>query len=164
MKKKTILSACVAGVMGLLTSCSVKAQMPESELVSITYTRSGTMAGYEYEGHVTKTDSGVVAKAMRKNYSPLYQLKVDKKALADLRDIIREEKMYAYEPDYRPPFQIYDGYSWSFEAVFADGKSISSSGYHTSPAGNGLKRVRAYMEELVRSEKATMIEPDRYDY
>ena len=47
MKRKGGLFMClVGGLVGVL-SCALK-KMPDGELVSVEYTRSGTMAGYVY--------------------------------------------------------------------------------------------------------------------
>ena len=47
----------VGGLVGVL-SCALK-KMPDGELVSVEYTRSGTMAGYVYEGHVELTGASL---------------------------------------------------------------------------------------------------------
>lgn len=159
MSKKSMLGACLGGMLGLLTSCGAKAQMPDSELMSVSYTRSGTMAGYEYEGRIETTDSGIILTAMRENYGPLYQLTIDKEILAKFRTIIEEEKMYEYKSHYEPPVRVYDGYMWSFYATFSDGKSIDSGGSNAGPGGNGIARIRALFTELANDPKAVQLEP-----
>ncbi len=159
MKIKSLLWACFGGLLGVFTSCGTK--MPSGELVSIEYTRSGTMAGYEYEGRVeTKDDGTIVAQAMRESYCSLYQLVVDKKTLTDLQRIIVEEKMYAYKEHYRPLLEVLDGYMWSFHARFSDGESISSSGSNAAPSGDGLKRLREYFVRLANSPGAVQVEDE----
>ena len=160
MKIRALLWTCLGGLLGLLTSCGTK-KMPESELVSIEYTRSGTMAGFEYEGHVDLNDDGtVVARAMRESHGPLYQLVVNKETLADLRKIIEEEKMYAYKERYLPPFEVLDGYMWSFHARFSDDTCISSGGSNASPGGGGLKRLRDYFTQLANNPDAVQVESE----
>ena len=144
-----------------MSSCGIKAQMPDSELTSLTYTRSGMMAGYQYEGRLEKTDSGIIVKAMRESYGPLYQLTIDTKTLAKFRAIIEEEKMYEYKERYLPPFEVLDGYMWSFYAHFTDDKSISSGGSNAAPGGNGLTRIRDLFIELANDPKAVQIEKER---
>ena len=46
--------------------------------------------------------------------------------------------------------EVLDGWSWTFRARFSDGSSIFSSGSNASPRGNGLGRIRGYMQELVQ--------------
>ena len=159
MKKKTILTACLGGVLGLMASCGAKAQMPEGELTSISYTRSGMMAGYEYEGRVETTDNGIILTAMRETYGLLYQLTIDKETMAKFRAIIEEEKMYKYESHYTPPVQVHDGYMWSFSAAFSDGKCIDSGGSNAGPGGNGIGRIRGLFTELANDPKAVQLEP-----
>ena len=83
----------VGGLVGVL-SCALK-KMPDGELVSVEYTRSGTMAGYVYEGHVERDSTGAfVLRAMKENYGPLFEKKLDVATMRKFRQIIEEEKMY----------------------------------------------------------------------
>ena len=63
-----------------------------------------------------------------------------KEALA----IIEEEKMLDYRTSYElpPEMQPLDGYSWSFSARLADGRSISTNGYNAGPGGEGLGKMQ----------------------
>ena len=63
-----------------------------------------------------------------------------KEALA----IIEEEKMLNYGISYElpPDMQPLDGYSWSFSARLADGRSISTHGYNAGPGGEGLGKMQ----------------------
>ena len=161
MSKKTLLSACLGGVLGLMSSCGANAQMPKGELTSLSYTRSGMMAGYEYEGRVEKTDSGIIVKAMRESYGPSYQLTIDQKTLDKFRAIIEEEKMYEYKNRYEPAVRVLDGYMWSFFANFSDDQYISSGGSNAGPDGNGLGRIWKLFIELANDPKAVMIDKER---
>lgn len=69
--------------------------------------------------------------------------------MARFRQIIEEEKMYKYKERYTPMMQVLDGWGWSFSAKFSDGSVISSHGENAGPRGDGLKRIRSYMQELV---------------
>ena len=61
--RKLLISILSVLTMGLLTGCSKT--MPTGDLVSLEYTRSGTVAGYEYEGRVESDGSGgYVVRAM----------------------------------------------------------------------------------------------------
>ena len=139
----------VGGLFGML-SCALK-KMPEGELVSVDYTHSGTMAGYVYEGHVERDSTGAfVLRAMKENYGPLFEKKLDPETMMKFRQIIEEEKMYKYNESYRPTLEVLDGWGWSFHATFSDGSVISSYGSNASPDGNGLDRICDYMTELVQ--------------
>ena len=59
---------CMIGTMMSLLCCGTKA--PEGQLVLLEYTKSGTMAGYEYFGRVEKQPNGTfVVIAMKESYA-----------------------------------------------------------------------------------------------
>ncbi len=138
-----------SGLISLL-GCSFMKSMPDSELISVEYTRSGTMAGYVYEGRV-KVDSNGSFKlqAMKEDNGLLYEKIIGKDEMQKFRQIIKDEKMYKYKEKYMPMLKVLDGWSWSFKAGFADGTSISSSGFNASPKSKGLQVIKDYMKELV---------------
>ena len=124
-------------------------------------TKSGTMAGYIYEGHVDREENGdVVLRAMRENYGPLVTKKVDDEALKAIRNIIEKNQMYAYKEHYRPKGEVYDGYSWHFYAEFDDGSCISSGGYNAGPKDDGLGEIRAYITELIGDTMPDVVEEE----
>lgn len=150
MKRKGGLFMCLVGGLAGVLSCALK-KMPDGELVSVEYTRSGTMAGYVYEGHVERDSTGAfVLRAMKENYGPLFEKKLDVATMRKFRQIIEEEKMYKYKESYTPMLEVLDGWSWSFHATFSDGSVISSHGSNASPRDNGLNRIRDYMAELIQ--------------
>lgn len=150
MKRNGGLLMCLVGGLFGVLSCALK-KMPEGELVSVEYTRSGTMAGYVYEGHVERDSTGAfVLRAMKENYGPLFEKILDAEVMGKFRQIIEEEKMYKYKESYMPTLEVLDGWGWSFHATFSDGSVISSHGSNASPSDNGLDRIRNYMAELVQ--------------
>jgi hypothetical protein len=125
--------------------------MPEAELVSVELTRSGTMAGYQYEGHAeADSTGGFVLRAMKEQYGPLYEKRIGKEEMDKFRQIIEEEKMYKYKDSYTPMMRVLDGWRWHFEANFTDGTRLSSHGENASPRGEGLERIRTLMDDLIR--------------
>ena len=149
--RRTAIS--IVGIMfGLLmtwVSCATK-KMPEAQLVGVRYTHSGTMAGYIFEGEMkTEKNGDVVLQAMKESYGAVFETHLTAEQVQHFREIIEEEKMYAYKERYVPPMEVLDGEGWSFSAKFADGSSIGSHGSNAWPQGNGLGRIRAYMEQLV---------------
>ena len=155
-KKFGWVACLVGGALGGLSCLSLKS-MPAGDLVSVEYTKSGTMAGYIYEGHVEPDSAGgFVIRAMKENYGPLYEKKIDAEDVQKFRDIIKEEKMYKYKERYLPLMKVLDGWSWSFTARFSDGSTISSYGSNARPKDDGLDRIRGYMEELI--EDGVLIE------
>jgi hypothetical protein len=150
MKRNGGLFMCLVGGLFGVLCCALK-KMPEGELVSVEYTRSGTMAGYVYEGHVERDSTGgFMLRAMKENYGPLFEKELDAEAVNMFRQIIQEEKMYKYKEVYRPMLEVLDGWGWSFRATFSDGSVISSHGSNASPSGDGLDRIRDYMAELIQ--------------
>lgn len=148
--RKGLFFCLVGGVFGML-GCALK-KMPEGELVSVEYSRHGTMARAEFEGNVEQDSTGAfVLTAMKETYGPLFEKKVDTEVMRHFRQIIEEEKMYQYKESYRPTLEVLDGWSWSFGAHFSDGSSIYSHGSNASPGDNGLSRIRGYMQELVQN-------------
>jgi hypothetical protein len=150
MNKRNIMTTLLGGLLGIFTACGQKTLMPDGALLSLDYTISGTMAGYEYEAHVETLKNGnVEVRASSEPYGPLVVKTVDKSALDSLRTIIETEKMYAYKNHYEPPFEVLDGRMWSFHALFEGDKSISSHGSNAWPKGDGLSRIREYIATLV---------------
>ena len=144
-----IMASIVGVLMGMLTGCGIGKQMPKGKLLSMEYTRSGSMSGYQYETRVTTEDNGdVVLRAMKEEYGPLYEKKLTKEEIAGFVKIMEEEGMYKYKERYKPLLKVLDGTSWHFEARFEQGE-IYSGGYHAWPNGNGLQRIKDYSISLL---------------
>ena len=132
--RKGLLFCLVGGLFSVL-GCAMK-KMPEGELVR--------------EGCVEQDSTGAfVLRAMKETYGPLFEKRLDAETMNRFRQIIEEEKMYKYKERYTPMMQVLDGWGWSFSAKFSDGSVISSHGENAGPRGDGLKRIRSYMQELV---------------
>lgn len=146
--RKGLLFCLVGGLFGVL-GCAMK-KMPEGELVRVEFSRHGTMARAEFEGCVEQDSTGAfVLRAMKETYGPLFEKRLDAETMNRFRQIIEEEKMYKYKERYTPMMRVLDGWRWSFSAKFSDGSVISSHGENAGPRGDGLKRIRSYMQELV---------------
>lgn len=149
-------------ILSILTLCLPSGcgkSMPSGQLLSLDYTRTGTVDGYEYEGHVvTDSNDTYIIRAMTEYYGPLYEKKADAETIGRLRDIIEREKIYAYDSDYQPTTEVHDGYSWHFRATFTGGDVIESSGNNAWPDGGGLGYIHAYLIKLV--EGGTQLDSD----
>ena len=142
--------ACVVGSPLTMVGCAPKKMMPDGDLIGLSYTQNAMMAENEYEGHVEQDSTGTfVLSAMKENYGPLFEKRIDSETMKKFRQIIEEERMYAYKESYQPRVTIYDGTMWSFSAVFSDGTSISSHGTNASPRGDGLSRITELLMQLV---------------
>lgn len=149
MKSKLLVMSLLTTVLSFF-GCSACAQMPQGALLKLNYTKSGSMAGFEYFVQVAQTDSDVIVlRAMKESYGQLYEKKLTPAELQGFVQIIQEEKMYAYAESYKPMLEVLDGYMWTFDARFAD-KTISSHGSNARPSGNGLERIRDYSVQLVK--------------
>lgn len=141
--------ACLVGGLLSLVGCTSKKLMPAGELIKLSYTRNEMTAGYRYEGRVQQDSTGVfVLSAMKEEYGPLFEKRINAEVMKKFRQIIEEERMYAYKESYEPLTNVSDGSMWHFDAVFSDGSMISSHGNNASPDGNGLSRIKAFMMEL----------------
>ena len=159
MKSGGLLFCLVSGLLGVL-GCEVK-RMPEGNLVRVELTRSASRAGYEYEGRVDQDSTGAfVLRAMKENYGPLFEKKLDGEVMKRFRQIIEEEKMYKYKERYLPMIKVLDGWSWTFEASFDDGSKIHSHGSNARPKDEGLDRIRQLMEELIQEGASPLSEDE----
>lgn len=141
------------GMLATWVSCATK-KMPEAELVSVRYVKAGMMAGYIFEGEIKKDENGeMVLRAMKESYGPLFEKRLTIDEVHYFREIIEEEKIYAYKERYLPSVQVLDGEGWSFNAKFADGSTIDTHGSNAWPKGNGLSRIHSYMVQLVQDGK-----------
>lgn len=145
-----VIISLLTSLLGTFSNCISQKQMPTGELVSVEYTEHGTMAGYRYYGSVELQDNGtILLKAMKKNYDPIQEKKVDKEVLNHIQNIIKEHKIYRYKEHYRPTFEVLDGYSWHFEAKFSDGEKIYTGGSNARPRDNGCELIQEYLIDLV---------------
>lgn len=149
MKYLTLLTVLLGTV---LTGCA-QHNVPQGDIVSLEYTRSGTMAGHIYMAYVTRDSLGAYTlEAMPKDYADLRKRSLSRKEMDSLRTIVIEEKMYAYKERYTPIMPIMDGYSWRLVIKFSDGKRIYSSGSNAVPRGDGIQRLRDYLAQLAQKE------------
>lgn len=160
MKSHLKIKGLLMGLLGCLLSCSTQ-KMPEGRLLSMEYTVSGTMAGYQYEMHVKRSSDTIMLRAMKEEYGPLYEKMLSEEELAGYVQIIRDAKMYHYKERYLPLFEVLDGYMWSYSAMFENG-SIYSHGSNALPPGDGLERIRAYTNKLLEHD-ARAVEEDADD-
>lgn len=145
-----IIISLMSSWLGIQSSQGFFSSMPKGQLVKIEYSESGTMAGYRYYGCVElQKDGSVIVKAQKESYGEIIEKKVKAEVLTELRNIVKEHKMYKYKERYRPFLKVLDGYSWSFYAKFSDGESISSNGFNARPGGEGLNTLIQYMRKLV---------------
>lgn len=134
---------------------------PTDTLLTLDYTVTGTMAGYDYEAHVKTDSAGTVwLRGVRESHGPLWERRLGADELQQLQQIVIDEKMYAYKEHYSPSTQVLDGQMWSFHASYKGGQLLSSGGTNAWPPGNGLRRIEEYVNQLVADSSAVEIEYD----
>lgn len=140
----------MAGFLAVVFGCGSQ-RMPEGKLKSLEYTVTASMAGSQFEAHVTTEENGVVVlRGMKEHYGPLFERTLTADEVDGFVQIIRDEKMYKYKERYRPFFKVLDGYMWTFSAKFEQGR-IYSSGSNAHPRGDGLERIEKYVGKLLEN-------------
>ena len=178
--KAILLLACIACVSTLIVSCSaakapktgddtadtIPVAVKDSALLSLDYTKKGTMRGYDFEIHVKTEENGdITLWGMKQNRDSIFTRTMTQDELEALRKIVIEEKMYKYKDHYQPPYEVFDGWSWSFNVNFSGRhNSFSSGGYMQRPEGNGLDRVKEYLVSLLSDDKAKFLREPSNEY
>ena len=127
------------------------AKDPQGEMTHYHYSESNDYAA----GHVSYTaemqpdgkclltrESGRIQKP------DVHTATVDKAAMDSVLAIFLEKKMYAYDKEYSPMFEVTDGTSWSYSAKVGD-KSFSSHGYQCWPDRAAFRAINAYLDTLL---------------
>lgn len=122
------------------------------------YREDGTVA---YPLHYYKlekdysNDCYIFTNASNCRYDEARSAQVPNAFADEIRQIVKEESMFDYAPDYQPEYEVLDGRSWRINMRFEGTKStISSSGREAYPAGEGLRRI-----EQLCYEKWKELEP-----
>jgi len=65
-----------------------------------------------------------------------------------LQQVVMKHKMYRYSGQYKPPFDILDGSSWSLYVKYASKKTINAGGYMAGPDGYGdaIREIRECLQ------------------
>ena len=128
--------------------------LTESKIVRYSYSHKNSMRPGGPEWTLTALDDGRY-KLDYKNeqYGQEDENKViicDAKVGDDLHKIFEEGHINTYKKSYIAE-GVYDGSNWSFRVDFADGTSISSSGYMDYPwDDSGIKKSCDYIQELLK--------------
>lgn len=134
----------VLGMIASLFGCASPDKTPVDPLendtiVYFSLSEGGGMArfsGFSYS--IKETKDGKVHFLFNEGYPDEKEFTLDDHSVFDsLQQIIVKHKMYTYCGDYRPPFDITDGGSWSLYVKYASKKTISAGGYMAGPDGYG---------------------------
>ena len=78
---------------------------------------------------------------------------VDAALLDTIKNVMTEHKVQRYKDRYYPTFKVLDGYSWYYQARFADDSSLSSGGNNARPNDNALAIINALLVEAYRQQR-----------
>ena len=81
----------------------------------------------------------------------------DSSVMDSLEAIVYAYKMYKYDKNYTPKFEILDGDSWHLYMDLADGTHASCSGYEATPpgkGGEGLGKIEGFFSRWLNQEPA----------
>ena len=81
----------------------------------------------------------------------------DGAVMDSLESLVLDYRMYKYDKQYTPKFDILDGDSWHLYLDFSDGKHSSCGGYEAYPPGKGaegLKKIIGYFSRWLDQEPA----------
>jgi len=86
------------------------------------------------------------------------KIEVPQTFLDELARLVCDEKMHDYQRDYRPPYQVLDGRSWTLYIRLSNTKtSIYSSGYESFPEGEGLQKLEKLCCDIWQQLESTAI-------
>lgn len=113
------------------------------------YKERGSMAEPVWHFILEKEDNRFwLINASKCHWSEARRVEVPANLAEQIWPIVSEEKMYLYERDYKPEFDIYDGTSWTIYIRFLDSrKCVYSSGYEAWPAGEGINRIEQWCRD-----------------
>ena len=81
----------------------------------------------------------------------------DGAVMDSLETLVMDYRMYKYDKQYTPKFDILDGDSWHLYMDFSDGQHSSCGGYEAYPPGKGaegLKKIEGYFSRWLNQEPA----------
>lgn len=147
--KKLLL--CLLATLGI--SCGSKTPkpvLPEGRLLSYSYSRYGTMAEPDESYLLERKDDNSLRVECR-TYRDTVDLTLTG-AKADavceaISNIVKEEKVYKFKPQYKTKFQVMDGWSWSMAIKFED-TVITSGGSNAGPNSSALSQIHEYLLSL----------------
>lgn len=177
---KTIISLTVISIVAaVVVSCSGKRPLvgnpaPVGKLTCYEYGESGMMAQPEHAFKITLNDDSATAMLVVSGANDLllpgmsYDDEVFKKRLFEggdtitvpatildsIAQVIIEHKMYNYEDNYTPPFEVSDGTQWHCYASYNDETWLSSGGSNAWPDDNGLSVINNILVTAYRDERA----------
>lgn len=125
--------------------------MPKGRLLSVEYDYQGMAMEMISKTKLSRIDSVPVLTFMY--FGEEMRCEVGDSLFVQARDIIEQERMYAYEGSYSldPSLgPILDGDRWEFYATFEGKERIYSHGRNVSPKGDGLHRISKLLRDAAK--------------
>ena len=135
----------ILGILSSLFGCSSNKPatvVPDKNdtITHFSLAEGGGMDRFSGFGYIVEeTKDGKVRFLFDEGHPEEKELVVDDHSVFDsLQAIIMKHKMYNYDGNYQPEFDVLDGTGWHLYVVYASGKQISSGGYMAGPDGYWL--------------------------
>ncbi|MEA5002895.1 MAG: hypothetical protein VB081_05300 [Christensenella sp.] len=154
MKRSIIAKAlCLLLVIPLLVSCSQKipaSQIEQATIQEFHYSFGSYFGGY-WDYTIVNADGKTVLTASGSNGVDLsVDSKIPSEALDDIKTILAQQDIGAWNGFSERDDGVMDGYSFSLSVLFSDGKTLKADGYMKYPANYeaGSKVLAEYLETL----------------
>lgn len=87
------------------------------------------------------------------NNAKYHNMKLTSEDIQQIRNIIRQYRVYKYKSYYCPDEEVLDGYSWNLEYQFSTGEKYKSSGGNAYPENYGLSTILNFLKSKTETDK-----------
>lgn len=127
-------------ILAFATSCASQNNtnsnnMKNERLVYFSFDHHNTMMQFVGEKYLVNTmNDGRIHVVIDEGFPGEKEFYLNDSSIFDsLLAIVKTYKMDKYKNDYKPPYQVFDGYSWSLYYKYDSKRSVSSGGYMGFP-------------------------------
>ena len=126
--------------------------MPKGTITSFNYIENGT-AAEPYVFYEMITAKNRISLKYINGDGEYKTIKLTSDITEQIRNTIKDYKIYKYKSHYIPDMEVLDGYSWNLEIKFSSGEVIHSSGSNARPNNKGLKKILNILDEKTQKNK-----------
>ncbi|MBE5767177.1 MAG: hypothetical protein E7335_08455 [Clostridiales bacterium] len=127
---------CWAIIAVILTGCAhLKKTGTDAQISSFCYQHSGMHTGLIYTYNLQKENEGYTAYYDLNGGQMLFSVPVDADFAAELKKIVDENNLYAWDGFDEAPYDVLDGESFTLRIEFEDGTKIRACGSNSYPKG-----------------------------
>ena len=115
------------------------------------FVRQGTMANPDYSYEIKTLEDGTVTLSYTRFDPVVTILKAPAGLLEEIGRIVRDCRIYNIKERYLPPMTVLDGYMWSMDIYYPEGK-IYSHGSNAKPSGDireGISQINALIAKVI---------------